>query len=49
MLCVAAKLGTCVNVGHVWSNNVNLDNGQINMVIGMAMPAIVYSIQLISG
>ena len=46
---VGTMLGTCVIVGHVWSNNVNLDNGQTNMVIGMVMPTIVYSIRLTSG
>ncbi|MFS7979069.1 hypothetical protein Hanom_Chr10g00923021 [Helianthus anomalus] len=39
------RLPRCVIVGHVWSNNLNLYYGQINMVIGKGMSTIVYSMR----
>ncbi|MFS7930184.1 hypothetical protein Hanom_Chr04g00341121 [Helianthus anomalus] len=43
------RLPRCVIVVHVWSNNLNLHYGPINMVISKVVPTIVYSMRLING
>ncbi|MFS7905737.1 hypothetical protein Hanom_Chr01g00051211 [Helianthus anomalus] len=43
------RLPRCIIVGHVWSNNLNLYYGPINMIIGKVVPTIVYSTPLIGG